>query len=389
MSTHADVLTEAWETGSVTRQVDNGRGIDTLVTAKALVPFDAGYVLSSDLKHHFDLVAQRNRTYAAGSDVRALLDAALEQASSISDAMLESRFEDAEIHGRGFLEAASDLHQAFEGSVRQLKAVTDMRYGDVPSISDKRRQNRYFERRQRAISEALDMITSSEKVEETFSRSELQEQRDLYRRLVVVPANRHLGTLLAIAKTIGENLFRLRRVGEAFKRMKQLRLHMERNPEWRPPEPMADDIPRNPWMLIADPIEIVSYPDVGAIDAEEGLSTTAAGLKGPGEASCKSTRPKGVMEKDAYETTEIVIEDDPMIIQYDLMTDQGFRTPTSAREWHSSKRIEQPLDLWLLFVHGQAEHDGTDTGCRASHIYRPHERSEGTLMLVDVILEPA
>jgi hypothetical protein len=235
----------------------------------------------------------------------------------------------------------------------------------------------------------LDLITSSEKVEDILSRSELQEQRDLYTNLVVVPANRHLGTLLAIGKTIGENLFRLRRVGEALKSMKRLRLHMERNPEWRIPEPIATDVPHNPWMLIADPIRVVSYPDVGATYAEEDLAPTAAGLRKPNSPTAMTTRTKGIMEKDAYATSEIVIEDDSMMIHYDLLTDHGYLSPTSAREWHASQRIDQPLDLWLLFVHGQAEHDGPETGCRAKAVHRAHDRTDGTLMLVDVVLEPA
>ena len=387
MARHSDVLVEAWERGGVIRDEDNARAVNALVQARALVEIDGTFRLATNLKRHYDAVAHRSRSYAVGDDLRAMLDALLKNASSLREALVDGRMEAAAEFASDYQDALSDLVQSIDGSVAQLRALTESEYGNVASFADKRRQNEHYSDRVRAVMDSLSLIETSEQLRDMSRDPVLDVQARMFARQLGGRLGSHHSALMEIHRTLGENLYRVRRIGPFVRNIQRLTLHFAREPEWRPPEEVASEGTRPSWFMISEPITVRSSPDPLDPVCEPILIDAARATATPADQTAARLRTKGILEDDALEIVEVEQPDDPLLVEYDHMADAAQHEIVSAREWHRRKHIDVEVDIWLMFVQSQAAKDGASAGCTARDLHSPSKIIDGVLWLEDVELE--
>lgn len=387
LARHSEVLVEAWERGGIVRDEDNARAINALVQSRALVEIDGTFRLATNLKRHYDAVAHRNRSYAVGDDLKAMIDALVKNAASLREALVEGRVEAAAEFASDYQDALSDLIQSIDGSVAQLRALTDSEYGNVAGFGDKRRQNQHYSDRVRAVMDSLALIETSEAIRDMSRDPVLDTQARMFARQLGGRIGSHHAALMEVHRTLGENLYRIRHIGPFVRNIQRLALHFSREPEWRPPEDIVDQEKMPAWARISNPIPVRSSPDVLDPVADPVLSEIARSTAGPTDQTAARLRSKGLMEDDALQTVELEQPDDPLLVEYDHMADAAQSEPTSARAWHEIGRVNVELDIWLMFVQAQAAKDGTTAGCTAKELHTPSTVMDGVMWLEDVVLE--
>lgn len=385
---HSDILVEAWERGGVIRDEDNARAINALVQSRALVEIDGTFRLATNLKRHYDAVAHRSRSYAVGDDLKAMLDALLKNATSLREALVEGRMEAAAEFASDYQDALSDLVQSIDGSVAQLRALTDSEYGNVAGFADKRRQNQHYSDRVRTVMDSLALIETSTPLSNMSRDPVLETQARMFTRQLGNRLGSHHAALMEVHRTLGENLYRIRQIGPFVRNIQRLALHFAREPEWRPPEDVQDEGGMPTWIRISDPVPVRSSPDALDPVAEPVLTDIARATAAPADPTAARMRTKGLMEDDALEIVELEAPDDPLLVEYDYMADAAQTGETSARAWHRHRNIDIELDIWLMFVQAQAAKDGTSAACMAQERHAPSTVMDGVLWLEDVVLEP-
>lgn len=388
LARHSDLLVEAWERGGIVRDEDNARAVNALVQSRALVDIDGTFRLATNLKRHYDAVAHRSRSYAVGDDLRAMVDALLKNAASLREAIIDGRAEASAEFASDYQDALSDLVQSIDGSVAQLRALTDSDYGNVSSFADKHRQNDHYSERVRSVMDSLALIETSTPLREMCRDPVLESQGRMFSRQIGNRIGSHHATLMEVHRTLGENLYRIRRIGPFVRNIQRLALHMTREPEWRPPEHLPEDDPNPSWMAISQPIIVRSSPDALDPVAEPILVDVTQATARPADPTAARLRTTGTMEDDALEVLEAEAPDDPLLIAYDLMADAAQIEPASARAWHMEGRVDADLDIWLMFVQSQAAKDGSTAGCVANERHAPFGNMDGVMWLEDVVLEP-
>lgn len=384
---HSDLLVDAWERGGLIRDEDNARAVNALVQSRALVELDGTFRLATNLKRHYDAVAHRSRSYTVGDDLKAMLDALLKNAASLREAVVDGRADAAAEFASDYQDALSDFVQSIDGSVAQLRALTDTDYGNVAGFGDKRRQNEHYSERVRSVMDSLALIETSAALHDMCRDAILETQARMFTRQLGNRLGSHHAALMEIHRTLGENLYRIRRVGPFVRNIQRLALHLAREPEWRPPEDIPDDAGRPPWVMIAAPITVRSSPDPLDPAAEQILGDIARTTAAPADPTAARLRVKGVMEEDALQAVEVEAQDDPLLVEYDHMADSAQIEPASARRWHGTGRVDADLEIWLMFVQAQASKDGMSAGCVARERHSPSGPMEGVLWLEDIMLE--
>lgn len=350
-------ISSAFYNGRIERTDQNKGEIELLRQRRLLSPDTRDeFQMRASLRQFLGSVINTDRVLLAGADIGANFDRLLYLLDGHAEAYLNARVEACERLESDIRESVSDIACAIEDELVGLQSSVSNKFAAVQSLSEKKQQNLYFLRRTQRLVNLLENFHFSDIGHQLQGHEALHS---MFRALLSdrVPAFRQaLHDILAL---LNQYLFEFRQIEDRARRVREVWLFMNRNPDWAPrPWDEATDLPA--WLNVAEPIPATPHPDVSAPENEELLAEIACTI--PADTTPARARPPGDIDTDAGEIPKTV-SISPVaraIKRYfrDVMqSDSGL----SARQWWAENPSivgAMRQDIWLLRVMTEEDKKG-------------------------------
>lgn len=388
----ADLITQAYASGSVNLAHDNKRDIAALAQAKVFLDIgDDQFRLTRYIKRHLDDVMQRRRNYAVGDNLREQVDA-LEKLAQSCEMMARQGNEAARTElGDDFEDIVFEIAQDIDTTMAQLRALVDTEFGDVSSFADKSQQNHHYLKRVEQNQETFLLIEDAAVARLIADNPLLSDQHRVYRRQLLNRLPEWRLAFMGIAEVLREHVHQLRRVEPKARALRRLAFHLQRDRTWDPPGAPADDAMLADWMRLSEPVRIHPWPRVSDPAQEEALRQIAERIP-LGVTRLRAERhPGGLTEEEAPQAVEL-----PEAVWrrgLQNLLDDISAEPVSVMAWWQDNPIEIELDLWLIYVRAEAV-ARTDAAQKTktpwpfvmTERFVPHGPRDGVLWIEDITL---
>lgn len=387
LSDCAETISHAYQHGRVEKTEDNRNQIEVLRQMRILSPdIRDAFQLRSSIRQFLDNVLNTERLLKVGADLGANFAQLVELVDFHAVALLEDRHADCERYELEIRDSISDIADAIEDDLVMLDTLVANKFAAVTTIAEKKRQNLYYQKRTQRLVDLLESFHFSDMSHRLAGNEDLALS---FRVLLLdrIPAFRE--SLSSILKQLDAYLFEFRRIEKRAKRVRSFWLHLNRNPGWSPRD--WDDVAEpQPWLHIAQPVQVEFHPDVQAPNCENELVEIAKKL--PTESlllSTKKIRPIG--QASGIEPDQaITIPSSPLklaIRTYFKEASNSSDGISACRWWalHPQQVGSVRQDIWLMRVLTEHETRGKDKPWMLKLLELPGEFS-GNIMIADVVI---
>ena len=383
----SDSIAEAYQHGRIHKNEDNIRDIERLRQLRLLSPdIRDAFQLRGSFRQFLNTALNTGRLYSMGANISGYFQRLEKLVEDHSIAFQEARDIDCENYEVDIREAIGEIADAIEDELIILQAQVATRFAAVSTISEKKRQNLHYQDRTQQLVNLL----------ENFHFSDLGEQLDGHEELALsfrsllterMPAFRQ--SLISILETLNQYLFEFRQIEARAKLVRAFELHLNRNLDWAPKD--WDEV-ANPelWLQCAMPIQIQSYPEVSAPDAEELFAEIARTIPARAGTKIRTSRPLGQIESSADENIIKIVES-PIVKAIRTYYKESIKSPNgiSARKWWLANpgmigNLRE--DIWLLRVLAENDKKGKNGLWSLREISEPDPVFDGNVLIHDVVV---
>lgn len=376
LAAHRDLIQEAYERGSIQRNMDNARDVMVLHQYRILVADGPDeYHLSRVLSRFLDDVTQKQRLFEyLGENIGALNERIYDLKTEFVSAARDGKIDDMDMIVAHFCDACNDLSDAISTSLSRLLVQAESRFGVVGSLAAKLRQNEHYLRQAENISQALSSLDRSQDIAwEIHDGDPLYEDlTEPYNRLVARRLGEWNAEVLRVTSILKTFLFRLRQIAPDVRRLRDFADFLRHNPGYEPPD--FSDRRSLPTWLHRDPgMQLDTHPDIHDESMAPELEAIALKLPAP-KVIVPRVRTAGALSQPAVAKAKVKLTMQPeqLGLRRFIAAAVASPEPISARHWNQTDGVQLGLadDLWLWLVM-QARDSGAAPFNRA--IYRAVE----------------
>lgn len=393
LATYQHLVSDAYYNGGLMKDEENAKGVELLQQHKVLIPRgDDTYTLHTTFRRFLDAALNIERLYGIGADLGAAFDRLEQLTDALFDAFHEGRKDDCEQIEDEIRQSIYEISDNLAADLAHLRTLVENRFGNVKTLTEKKRQNAYYIGRTEKVVRAIEIFTLSELGERiqtdvafanivAMFRTQLQERLPSFRR--------NLGDILEILK---QYLFEYREVEERTRRVRSLWLYLERHPVYE--FHAWDEVAHPPsWLLKASGIAICSHPWVRDPEYTDTLGEIAGDIPPPTiRLPVERTHGTLIEEEDA---PPVILRIKPYqrAIKNLIATCKSQNIRASALDWyfdHSNDLDGMSVSVWLQCV---LEYLGPrkkkDLGIVVVARESPDPIFTGNVLVSDVFVEPA
>lgn len=356
LATHRELIQEAYERGTIRRNVDNARDVMTLNQYRILVADGPDeYHLSRVLSRFLDDVTQRQRLYEyLGEGIAPLNERIYDLKTEFISAAREGKMDEMDVIAGHFCDACNDLSDAISTSLSRLLVQAESRFGVVGSLSAKLRQNEHYLRQAENISQALSALDRSQDISWEIHEGDplYEDLTEPYNRLVSRRLGEWNAEVMRVTSILKNFLFRLRQIAPDVRRLRDFADFLHHNPAYEPPD--FTDRRSMPTWLHRDPgMPLCTHPDIRDQSMGPELEAIAQKLPAP-KVIVPRVRAAGALSQPTGQKAKIRISVPPeqLSLRRFIAAAVASPAPISARQWNRSEGGELGLadDLWLWLV---------------------------------------
>lgn len=258
LSSHSDLIAEAYFTGVVYKDSQNQRRLNQLKQLKVLVNHDAdGYRIAGRLTQFIDSALSSDRVRRLDTDLAGWIETLEQQISLHQDAYDESRLDDCDSYFSEIERLVFDLSDTLEENTRYLLMLVNSRFANVRTLAEKQKQNAFYISRLEKLVNAITALQPEfllELVEDMPLVYDLLDHQLI--RLLPVYQQR----LQDILDKLKVFLFELRQIEARAQLVQGFAFFLQQNQNYQPQDwSERDSIPEH-WNQIK-PLALLAYAD--------------------------------------------------------------------------------------------------------------------------------